>query len=97
MIQILFWPNWGPSMDEIRQIDPNAQFYDIWRDAMRTGVQYDNSFNISGGNEKANFYTSISNLEQEGIIPFSNWGRTSARLNGELKLNERFNVAGNMA
>ncbi|HSM64055.1 MAG TPA: SusC/RagA family TonB-linked outer membrane protein [Gillisia sp.] len=92
-----FWPNWGPSMDEIRQIDPNAQFYDIWRDAMRTGVQYDNSFNISGGNEKANFYTSISNLEQEGIIPFSNWGRTSARLNGELKLNERFNVAGNMA
>lgn len=92
-----FWPNWGPSMDEIREIDPDAQFYDIWRDAMRTGVQYDNSFNISGGNEKANFYTSISNLDQEGIIPFSNWGRTSARLNGELKFNERFSVAGNMA
>ncbi len=92
-----FWPNWGPSMDEIREIDPDAQFYDIWRDAMRTGVQYDNSFNISGGNEKANFYTSISNLDQEGIIPFSNWGRTSARLNGELKFSEKFNVAGNLA
>ncbi len=92
-----FWPNWGPSMEEIRQIDPDAQFYDIWRDAMRTGVQYDNSFNISGGNDKANFYTSISNLDQEGIIPFSDWGRTSARLNGELKLNDRFNVAGNLA
>jgi TonB-linked SusC/RagA family outer membrane protein len=92
-----FWPNWGPSMEEIRQIDPNAQFYDIWRDAMRTGVQYDNSFNISGGNEKATFYASVSNLDQEGILPFSTWGRTTARLSGELKLSEKFTVAGNMS
>lgn len=92
-----FWPNWGPSMDEIRQIDPDAQFYDIWRDAMQTGVQYDNSFNISGGNEKANFYASISDLDQEGILPFSTWGRTSSRLNGELKFSDKFRVSGNMA
>lgn len=92
-----FWPNWGPSMDEIREIDPDAQFYDIWRDAMNTGVQYDNSFNISGGNEKANFYASVSNLDQEGILPFSTWGRTTARLNGELRFSEKFSVAGNMA
>lgn len=91
-----FWPNWGPSMDEIRQIDPDAQFYNIWEDAMQTGVQYDNSFNISGGNQKANFYASISNLDQEGILPFSTWGRTSARLNGELMFSDKFKVAGNM-
>jgi len=91
-----FWPNWGPSIDEIREIDPDAEINDIWRDAMRTGVQIDNSFNISGGNEKANFYASINNLDQEGIIPFSNWGRTSARLNGELKFSDQLKVAGNM-
>jgi len=92
-----FWPNWGPSIDEIREIDPDAEINDIWRDAMRTGVQIDNSFNISGGNEKANFYASLNNLDQEGIIPFSNWGRTSARLNGELKFSDQFKVAGNMS
>jgi len=92
-----FWPNWGPSIDEIREIDPDAQINDIWRDAMRTGVQIDNSFNISGGNEKANFYASLNNLDQEGIIPFSDWGRTSARLNGELKFSDQFKVAGNMS
>ncbi len=91
-----FWPNWGPSIDEIREIDPDAEINDIWRDAMRTGVQRDNSFSISGGNEKANFYASLNNLDQEGIIPFSNWGRTSARLNGELKFSDQFKVAGNM-
>ena len=91
-----FWPNWGPSMDEIREIDPDAVFYDIWKDATQTGVQYDNSFNISGGNEKANFYASLGNLDQEGILPFSTWGRTSARLNGELKLSEKFRVLGNI-
>lgn len=92
-----FWPNWGPSMEEIREIDPDAQFYDIWRDAMNTGVLYENSFNISGGSEIATFYASISNLEQEGILPFSTWGRTTARLNGELKFSEKFSVEGNMA
>ncbi len=91
-----FWPNWGPSIDEIREIDPDAEINNIWKDAMRTGVQFDNSFNISGGNEKANFYASVSNLDQEGIIPFSEWGRTSARLNGELIFSDQFKVAGNM-
>ncbi len=69
-----FWPNWGPSMDEIQKIDPSARFYDIWRDAFRTGVQTDNSISVSGGNEKATFYGSLGRLEHEGIIPFSDWG-----------------------
>ncbi|MGY5848259.1 SusC/RagA family TonB-linked outer membrane protein [Salegentibacter sp. HM20] len=91
-----FWPNWGPSIDEIRQTDPDAEIRDIWREAMRTGVQFENSFNISGGTETANFYASFSNLDQEGVIPFSDWGRTSTRLNGELKFSDQFKVAANM-
>lgn len=33
MIPIPYGPTGGPSMEEIREIDPDAQFYDIWRDA----------------------------------------------------------------
>ena len=91
-----FWPNWGPSMAEINQIDPNVKFYDIWSDAMRTGVQVDNNISISGGSENATFYGSLGKLDQEGIIPFSNWARTSAKLSGEVKFSEKFKFAGNI-
>jgi len=91
-----FWPNWGPSMTEINAIDPNVRFYDIWKDAFNTGVQIDNSVSISGGNEKATFYGSLGNLDHEGIMPFSSWGRTSARLNGEIKFSEKFRFSGNI-
>lgn len=91
-----FWPNWGPSMEEINQIDPDVVFHDIWRDAFRTGVQYDNNVSISGGNEKATFYGSLGNLDHEGIMPFSNWERTSAKLSGEVIFSEKFRFSGNI-
>lgn len=90
-----FWPTWGPSMTDINKIDPDARFYDTWRDVMRTGAQYDNSVSVSGGSEKATFYGSISRLEQDGVIPFSNWGRTSGKLSGEVIFSEKFRFSGN--
>lgn len=92
-----FWPNWGPSMEEIRAIDPDAVFYDIWRDALQTGLQFDNTISISGGSEKATFYGSLSNFEHEGIMPFSSWGRTSARLNGSVIFSEKFTFDANIS
>ena len=91
-----FWPNWGPSMAEINEIDPDVKFYDIWSDAMRRGVQVDNNISISGGSENATFYGSIGKLDQEGVIPFSDWARTSAKLSGEVKFSEKFKFSGNI-
>ncbi|MCP9201457.1 SusC/RagA family TonB-linked outer membrane protein [Gramella sp. GC03-9] len=91
-----FWPNWGPSMEEINEIDPDVRFYDIWDDAMRTGTQIDNTISVSGGSENATFYGSIGKLDQEGIIPFSDWGRTSAKLSGEVKMSDKFKFSGNI-
>lgn len=91
-----FWPNWGPSMEEINQIDPDVRFYDIWRDAFRTGVQFDNTLSISGGGENATFYGSLGNLDHKGIMPFSDWGRTSAKLSGEVKMSDKFRFSGNI-
>lgn len=91
-----FWPNWGPSMTEINQIDPDVVFHDIWEESMRTGVQIDNTLSISGGNEKATFYGSLGHLNHEGIMPFSEWDRTSAKLSGEVKFSEKFRFSGNI-
>jgi len=91
-----FWPNWGPSMTDINKIDPSVRFNDIWRDAFRTGVQTDNSISVSGGNEKATFYGSLGRLKNEGIIPFSDWGRVSAKLNGQINFSDKFTFAANI-
>lgn len=91
-----FWPNWGPSMVEINEIHPDVRFHDIWSDAMRTGVQIDNNISISGGSEKATFYGPLGKLDQEGVIPFSDWARTSAKLSGEVVFSEKFKFSGNI-
>jgi TonB-linked SusC/RagA family outer membrane protein len=83
-----FWPNWGPKYSDT----PDAEYNDIWRDATQTGVQFDNSINVSGGNEIATYYASVSNLEHEGVLPFGDWGRTSVRLSGDIAPRENFKV-----
>ncbi len=88
-----FWPNWGPEIAEVREnIDPDWRYYDIFRDATQTGIQFDNSVNVSGGNEMATYYASVSNLQHEGVIPHGNWDRTSVRLSGDIAPRDNFKV-----
>ncbi|MFD2531923.1 SusC/RagA family TonB-linked outer membrane protein [Gracilimonas halophila] len=88
-----FWPNWGAKIEDVREnINPDWQYYDIWRDAAQTGVQLDNSINVSGGNENATYYASVSNLQHEGVLPYGNWDRTSVRLSGDISPRENLTV-----
>lgn len=89
-----FWPSWGANI--AAENDPNYTYKDNWTNAFNTGKTFENSLSISGGNEKATFYGSFGNLDQEGIIPFSNWGRTTAKLSGTVKMSEKFNFSGSV-
>ncbi len=89
-----FWPSWGANIAD--ENDPNYVYQDNWTRAFDTGVNFDNSLSVSGGNERATFYTSFGRLDQSGIIPFSNWDRTSAKLSGTIKVSEKFNFSGSM-
>ncbi|HRG10255.1 MAG TPA: TonB-dependent receptor plug domain-containing protein, partial [Cyclobacteriaceae bacterium] len=73
-------------------VDPTYVYYDNYKNFYRKGSMRDSYFNMSGGNDVFTFYTSVNNTQQEGIIPFSNWGRTSARFRGSAKFSEKFNV-----
>ena len=89
-----FWPAWGANIPD--ENDPNYVYQDNWTQAFDTGMQVDNSLSVSGGNENATFYGSFGRLDQTGIIPFSNWDRTSAKLSGTITANEKFNFSGSM-
>jgi TonB-linked SusC/RagA family outer membrane protein len=89
-----FWPSWGPTVEEAKRLDPShpAQLYDNFKRAYRTGKQFRNTISMSGGTEKAVFAASVSSLNQDGVIPFSDYNNYSARVNGELRFSPKFKV-----
>ena len=46
---------------------------------------YDNNVNVSGGTKNGTFYLSGSNFNQTGIIPGTDYNKTTFRFNGEQK------------
>ncbi|WP_224999686.1 SusC/RagA family TonB-linked outer membrane protein [Cesiribacter sp. SM1] len=91
-----FWPSWGAPIAAVADTVPGYQFENNWEDAMNTGRQIDNSVSVSGGNENATFYGSFSRLDQKGIIPFSEWDRSTAKLSGDIKISDQFNFSGSV-
>jgi len=89
-----FWPSWGPTVEEARKLDPShpAQLFNNFKRAYRTGKQFRNTVNLSGGSEKAIFSASVSSLNQDGVIPFSDYNNYSARVNGELRFSPKFKM-----
>ena len=49
------------------------------------GNVLDNSLSISGGGKNNSFYLSVSNFDQTGIVPLTDYDKTTFRFNGEQK------------
>ena len=74
----------------------SKETYDHRYDAFQTGRFVDNNLTISGGNAKSNFYASVSNLDQTGIVKsFSDYKKTSVRFNMENRFTNWFKVSAN--
>ncbi len=87
-----FWPSWGAPIAEVALTVPGHKYQDNWNRAFDTGVQTDHGVSISGGGENATFYASMGRFDHKGIIPFSTWDRTTAKLSGTVKVSEKFNM-----
>jgi TonB-linked SusC/RagA family outer membrane protein len=57
---------------------------------------WDNSVNVSGGGKNNSFYFSASNYDQTGIVPESDYNKTTFRFNGEQKYG-KLKVGANVA
>ncbi|WP_460892524.1 SusC/RagA family TonB-linked outer membrane protein [Rufibacter soli] len=71
--------------------------YDNFKDFFQTGKRFDNNLSVSGGNEKATFHASLSQYNQEGIVPNSDWSRTTVKLGGNVNFSEKFAVTGTIS
>lgn len=89
-----FWPTWGPKIADAKAIDPTHpdQLFDIAQDAYKTGYQFRNTVNLSGGTDKIVYSSSISQFNQEGTIPFTDYGNISAKLGTQVNFSPKFNT-----
>lgn len=79
--------SWGPKIEG----QPTYNPYDLF---FRTGHQAQNSFTFSGGSDNATYFTSIANSTQNGVVPNSDYGKTSIKLSGTLKASDKFKFEG---
>lgn len=89
-----FWPTWGPTVEEARAIDPEhpEELFNNFRNAYQRGYNTNLHFDASGGNEKSYFYSSLGHFYQQGVLPFADFGRISAKINGKVQVADNFSI-----
>jgi TonB-linked SusC/RagA family outer membrane protein len=91
------WPfhAWGPKADTVA----GARFYDNLRNFFEfdgPGRQIKNSISLSGGSDKSTFYISASDLNQTGVVTGTNFGRTTAKVSGQLFITDELEASGSV-
>jgi TonB-linked SusC/RagA family outer membrane protein len=72
--------HWGPLF---RRSD---NVYDNLNNFFQTGISTKLDANVSGGSENLTYYLAVSDLDDNGIVANTNYGRTSAMLTGSAKI-----------
>lgn len=69
-----------------------------WADVIyRTGLSYNHTINVSGGNEGTTYYFSAGYTNQQGIIRNNDFKRISALLNVDSKVNKYISIGGKLS
>ena len=72
--------SWG------EKISASTPFYDNMGDYFQNAWAYDLNGSISGGTENATYFMSVQRLDQNGVVPTTDYVKNSFRFNGEQKL-----------
>jgi len=72
----------------------DVNIYDHF-DFFQTGVTFNNSISLSGGNDKSSFFMSASDMDDKGVIPNNHVRRNTFKISGSTKLSDKFSISGN--
>ncbi len=79
------------SAEEARNLQ-NGKETDWLGSILRSGSQQDHQLSVSGGTKDVRYYLSGAYFDEQGILPKSDYSRTSVRVNIEARLNEKLKV-----
>jgi TonB-linked SusC/RagA family outer membrane protein len=71
--------------------------YDYRDYLFKTGAYWDNTVSLSGGDRDGNFYLSVGNLSQKGVMKYnSNYDRTTVKFNANKRFNDVVRIGSNL-
>lgn len=73
---------------------PGETIYNNLDEFFVTGKSQTHNLSVSGGSEKYTFRFAASNANQNGVVPKTEYGKTSLRLSGSAIASEKFTVTG---
>jgi TonB-linked SusC/RagA family outer membrane protein len=85
------YQSFGPVLDPQNTTD---RIYDNFRGFYRQGFRNNNNLTLTKGNDTGNIYVSFGRNTQKGIVPNTNFYRTSAKVAGAYNLTKQFNISG---
>lgn len=97
METIPLYNDYQTAFPDMEKTIPYRAYENNVRDLFRTGNMFDNSVNLMSYNDKGSFSTTISNLNQDGYIPHSEFGRTAFSVGGNQKLDNGLVLGGTIA
>ena len=92
-------PAWGPTIAEAKAIDPTHpdQLFENYKNAFDTGSQIRNTLSFTGGSENIKFFSSLSQFDHDGMLPFTDYKNLGARLNTDITISPKFKAGVNMS
>jgi TonB-linked SusC/RagA family outer membrane protein len=75
-----------PALDGSLNIIPYSAVKNNVKNFFNTGTNFQNTVSLQGGNEKTNFYLSVSDAVQKGIIPDDRFRRNTIKLTASTSL-----------
>ncbi|WP_139920250.1 SusC/RagA family TonB-linked outer membrane protein [Hymenobacter sp. DG01] len=80
--------SWGP------RFQPGETVYDNLGEFHQRGTTFQNYLTMSGGTEKGTFLISASRLDNKGVVPESQYDKSTVRLAGTLQLSPKLSASG---
>lgn len=96
--------SWGPEyaldsydLGEGNIVDlSNDRFYSPY-DIFRTGFNTQLNLNLSGASDRLNYYFSMGNNSEQGVLPNTDYKKTNFRIKAGYKVTDNFTVDGSVA
>ncbi|MBA4053653.1 MAG: SusC/RagA family TonB-linked outer membrane protein, partial [Marivirga sp.] len=95
--EIPLWTDIAAAFPDSPATVPYRAYPNNVKDFFNTGTLWDNSVTLSGGNEKSNFTTTISQTDQKGIVPESAFKRTNISIGANTVLANKVTIGGTMS
>lgn len=94
--QVPLWADIAAAYPDAPKTVPYQAYPNNVKDFFNTGSLWDNSIQIQGGNDKANFTAVVSRQTESGIVPNSGFKRTSVSIGANTQLSNKLHVGGTM-